>query len=99
MSTLNVILMVMSTARITRLVTTDRLTEAPRDWVLDRVDPLGLITYMLGCPWCISIWVGMTLAPITYWFGSEPWVAIPALLLTASYVTGYLARDESEGDG
>lgn len=91
MSVLTMVLVLGATARLTRLVTTDRILEAPRDWVLDRVNPLGLLTYMLGCPWCISIYVGSGAATAGYLVGDTLWFSIPALALTASYVTGVAA--------
>jgi hypothetical protein len=86
-----------ATARLTRLVTTDKIFERPRDWILDRVDPHGFITYLLGCPWCVSIYVGAAMAPIGTYLGEEPYVTIPAVALTLSYITGCL-ETLSKGD-
>lgn len=91
MSVLTMILAVLSVARITRLVTSDRITEAPRDWLLDRLDPHGLGTYVITCPWCISVYAGLVVAPAAHYWGDDPVFMIIALALTASYVTGFLA--------
>jgi hypothetical protein len=91
MTTFTLIILVGAVARITRLVTTDRITEAPRDWILDRLNPHGLGTYLMSCPWCISIYVGFIAAPVGHFWGDEPWVTIPAIALTMSYITGFLA--------
>ena len=45
METMTIMLLVLgalATARVTRLITTDRITEAPRNWVLRRLDPDSL---------------------------------------------------------
>lgn len=91
MSALTLLLTLLSVARITRLVTEDRITEAPRDWLLDRLNPHGLATYLVTCPWCISIYAGFIVAPAAHYWGDSAGFQIPAIALTASYVTGFLA--------
>lgn len=91
MNMITLILALGAVARITRLITSDRITEAPRDWILDRINPLGLGTYLITCPWCMSVYVGFVVAPAAHYFGDGPWFTIPAVALTASYVTGFLA--------
>lgn len=98
MSALVFAVFALATARVTRFITTDRIFEAPRDWILDRVNPAGMVTYFLGCPWCVSTWVGAVLAPIA-WYGNEiPVVAIIAIALAFSHITGLIASF-TEGDG
>jgi hypothetical protein len=39
--------------------------------------------------WCASVWLGLlAVAPVAYWYGTEPWAMIPALGLAFSQVTG-----------
>lgn len=90
MNWFTLVLTIFSVARVTRMITTDKIFEVPRDWILDRVNPLGMITYMLGCPWCISVYAGSGLAFVMYRYGTEPYVTVPAIALTASYITGWL---------
>lgn len=92
MSAIAFVLAVLLVARLTRLVTEDRITEAPRDWILDRINPHGLGTYLMTCPWCISVYVGFIVAPVAHYWGDSPWFQIPALALSASYITGFLAN-------
>ena len=117
----------LAVARLTRLLTLDRLTEAPRERLIvavwtrawmpwarvehpeedehmqrnrachmgsaaraDDADP-PLLAYLLTCPWCVSIYVGAVAAPLAWFWGSSPWLAIPALALAFSQVTGVLA--------
>jgi hypothetical protein len=100
----------LAVARVTRLVTADKLTEGPRDRLLDRLwsrcAPLvpvqergralpPLPVYLLTCPWCVSIYVAAPAAVIAYFWPTAPWFLIPALLLAFSHVTGLLAQRES----
>jgi hypothetical protein len=91
MNAVTLVLTVFAVARITRLVTSDRITEAPRDWILDRINPHGLATYLITCSWCVSVYAGFIVAPVAHYWGNSPWFTIPAIALTASYITGYLA--------
>ena len=82
------------TARLTRLVTTDRITMAPRRWVLLKLDPEGLPAYLLACSWCASTYVGLAVAGTGAWAGLwSPWWVLP-LTLVFSYAAGYLASRE-----
>jgi hypothetical protein len=51
-----------------------------------------LPVYLVTCPWCASIYVAAVAAPLAYFWGSSPWLFVPALALAFSYVTGYLAQ-------
>lgn len=59
--------------RGTKLILEDKVTEKPRDWLFDRLNPQETWTYLFTCPWCISIYLGaiavagMALIP-TWWF-------------------------------
>lgn len=99
----------LAVARVTRLVTSDRITEAPRERLAaalwrrykpivppadrDVAEP-PLAVYLLRCPWCVSIYVAAVAAPIAYLWGSNPIFLIPALALAFSHVTGLLAQKE-----
>lgn len=50
------------------------------------------LVYLLGCPWCMSVWVGAVVAALTYWCGRSWPVQIGLIALTASLVTGLLAQ-------
>lgn len=87
------VLAVLAVYRLTLLVTADEITEAPRedalDWLDDHDHPK--LATLLGCPWCMSIWLGLPIAWSAHRWGSEPWWQIVALGLAASAVTGFLA--------
>lgn len=84
------------TARITRLITSDRITEAPRNALLRRLDAEGLWAYLLVCDWCVSVYVGLGVAAAGAWAGAWSWPWVPPVALAFSYVAGWLASKESE---
>lgn len=85
-----------ATARLTRLVTTDRLTRAPRMWLLHRLQGRELLSYLVVCDWCVSVYMGLVVALTGAWAGSWPWTWALPFALTFSMVTGLLARWEDE---
>lgn len=96
--TLSLVLMMLAVARVTRLITTDVLFDAPRNWLTRRIlapNPEGpvrvALAYLIICSWCVSIYVGAAGAGAWYaWGETMPFVVITAAL-AASYVTGFLA--------
>lgn len=89
------IIIALGTARATRLVTSDTITEAPRRrltlWTDDGPLRPGLF-YFITCPWCVSIWLAAALVTLAY-FWPLP-VAFACAILTASLVAG-LVGDRS----
>ncbi|TRV72553.1 hypothetical protein FKN01_29620 [Streptomyces sp. 130] len=83
-------------ARLTRLITQDRITRAPREWALRRLPDGHLLAYLLVCSWCVSMYVGTATAASWMAWGDH-WVfrGVTAAL-GMSYVVGWLAaREES----
>ena len=99
----------LAVARIVRFITADQLFARPRNAVIDygyrarygcapgpatehRTVPL--LSYLITCPWCVSIYLCALAAPIVWLAWSSPWLYIPAMALAGSYVVGYLASHE-----
>lgn len=98
---MTVVLTVLAVARVTRMITQDRIFDAPRNavirWLTQR--PWGeLPSYLLLCDWCSSVYVGAAGAG-AYWVWGEtmPYMVI-VLALAASHVTGILASTVNGGD-
>lgn len=95
-------------ARITRLITADKLTEPFRGWVarkfrrdspaaaLDTPRPVHPMTYLVHCAWCTSIWVAAVLCVPAALVADVPLWWAPGLALAASQVTGILSHWDSE---
>jgi hypothetical protein len=87
----------LATARLTALATgVDELTA---DWTLKAVEKINpgklssgwryKVAYGIACMWCASVWLALLLvAPVAYWFPTEPWAMIPATALAFSFVAG-----------
>jgi len=84
----------LATGRLTRLVTRDRITHAPRRRLLLKLDPEGLAAYLVVCDWCVSVYVGAGVA-LLLWAGPA-WAVWPLYALAFSYVAGWLASKEDE---
>ncbi|MFD3535229.1 hypothetical protein [Streptomyces sp. NPDC058664] len=93
---LMVVVMALATARVTRLVTRDRILDAPRRAVLRALPDDNLLAYLVVCDWCVSVYTGAAAAAVGAWAGWWSWAWVPALLLAFSYVTGWLASREGE---
>lgn len=92
----------LAVARLTKLINSDRVTKAPRTWAIKKLPEGSIWAYFLVCPWCVSIWVSLVAAPLTWWFGGlevpgvSAWLSVPALVLAYSAFTGYLAQFAEE---
>lgn len=80
----------LAVARVTGLITLDEITKSARDRVLARLDEDNppRWSYLLTCPWCVSVWIAAATAPLAYWLGDSPWLLVPALALAMSQLTG-----------
>lgn len=100
MDTISLILAALATARVTRLVTGDKLTERPRLWALTHVvrrrGDESLLAYLITCPWCVSVYAGTGLAAGWWLWGESRWFTAAVAALAFSYATGWLASRESE---
>lgn len=94
----SLLLVTLAVARITRLVTTDRIMVRFRRWVVNRWGEESEAAYLAHCKACASIWVSAPMAlgwallvlPMGRW-----WLAIPAWL-AISHAVILLARLESD---
>lgn len=100
MSALGLVLIVLATARVSRLVTTDVLTEGPRNWAVQRLADRGPVrdkmAYLLVCDWCSSMYVGAAVSGAWWVWGDTMWLMMVYAALSASHVTGFLAS-KTEG--
>lgn len=90
MDALTLIAAALATARITRLITTDVITEPLRIAVIRKLNAEGKLAYLLVCDWCASVYVGAAMAGSWWvWGDTKLWVA-STLALSASYAAGFL---------
>ena len=101
-----VVLGALATARLTRLLTADRLTLPLRRRLLQGVQEGGQHEYLLTCRWCLSMWIAPAVTGLVVGLAPEPQPAsvgvagtvLVGCLLTLAYsqITGQLAAAEVE---
>lgn len=96
MDTVTLIIAALATYRITRLITTDRLTEAPRHWIIRRLPAESLVSYLLVCNWCSSVYAGAAVAGAWWAWGDTVAYTAVTVALALSAAAGFLTRLESE---
>jgi hypothetical protein len=87
-------IMMLATARLTRLMVYDKITAFFREQFLDPVEsrggyvlekPLGglrrTMSDLLSCPWCVSVWASATVA---FFYVLTPYAFYPVLFLALS---------------
>lgn len=85
--------------RVTRFIVLDTLIEEPRDavmnWLISRKGWWGpKLGQLLGCPWCVSVWVSAGAVALTVWLTDHEvimpvwtWLAAAAVAVLAYNVT------------
>lgn len=89
---LDLAVLALATARLTRLVTTDTITERVRERVWRRFGGPGesLAGYVITCNWCVSIYASSLL---TAWYMmSEKSAITVSTILALSMAAGFLAN-------
>ncbi|MGB3358140.1 MAG: hypothetical protein WA972_21115 [Rhodococcus qingshengii] len=82
-----------ASARLVRLVTDDYITRHVRAFFIRRYGPDNDLAYLLGCPWCVSIYICGGMFSASWFYGEHPGFIIPAMALTASYLIGLAASN------
>lgn len=92
-STLVILLTLAAVARLTRLVTSDLITEPLRDRIIRFLGTGSKAAYLLSCAWCASVWIAVPVAWLAVLSDGSAWFVIPALALSASLAAGIVAEN------
>jgi hypothetical protein len=95
MTPLLVTLVALSTYRLTRLVTADRITQKLREAAIARGEMIG---YLATCDWCLSIWVAPIPSVLAVAYPDNRLLLAGLLALSASALTGLIAGVEGKLD-
>ena len=79
----------LAVARVTRFLVEDRLALPYRRWAVNRFGEDGLISYLVHCPWCTSIYVATPVMPAAVLWPNH-WVLMAYAIPAASMVAGLL---------
>lgn len=85
---MNLLVDTLAVLRLTRLVTRDRITRRPRNWVWEHASEP--IAGLVDCPWCVSMYVAFGVVAARR-FAPRAWSPIAAAL-AMSEVAGLAAR-------
>lgn len=66
---------------------TDEIIEHLRSYPLRWV-----VAKLITCAWCAGLWVSAAAAPLALFYGSKPWLFIPALALAFGQVVGMISN-------
>ena len=84
------LILALATFRLSRLITTDYITEPFRNFVWKRFPPNTQLGYLLTCTWCMSIWFASL---ITICYTIVPTATlVPCLILALSAVAGLISN-------
>jgi hypothetical protein len=72
------ILLSLAAFRLTRLVTTDTVTDGIRNQIWKKFPPSTKLGYLITCNWCTGFWVSLLLGCL--------WLVIPEALTVVSLV-------------
>jgi hypothetical protein len=75
------------------VILVDTIFRPVRLWV-DKHSGTGDLSpsYLIQCPWCMSIWLGAAVFGLTYFFSNEEWLWWIWGGFAASYLVGLLAE-------
>lgn len=83
-----------ATARLTRLVTDDVITQPIREWVVIRWGGHSKIATLITCPWCLGLWTAaavITWEEVARYHGWNQWFTLPAAVLAIAHGYGLAA--------
>lgn len=101
MLVLVIVLLCITTWRLTRLLTADAFPPIQmfREWVEARAGETSSWAYLVNCPWCVSVYFGGILTVATMLLLPDG-LPVPALVWgTTSGVTGLLSTIEDALNG
>lgn len=67
MRALDTAIEVAAAARLTRLVVDDEITRPFREWVEAQTGEDSQLTYLVNCPYCVSVWAGAAVQALPRW--------------------------------
>lgn len=93
------LLIIPATARLTKLIIEDKITEPLRDKIHAKfprkaMNEPSTVGYLITCPWCMSMWAGTALTALSH---TMPRISKAVnVALTASYFTGFMSQHVEE---
>jgi len=91
------LLLTLAVARVTRLITRDKISQPLLRWVVRKYGPEHWFTYLLHCPFCVSVWIGFGGSAFWVLFaGISWWLWLPGALAMSYLTAPILLRFEED---
>lgn len=102
-SVLTVLLLTtLAVARISRIITTDKISEPARTLLARKLRDGSQVTYLLWCPHCMSVWISAALTPAAWLLTDAPdrlgitsWFGLPVTALAVAYLASIVVTAET----
>jgi hypothetical protein len=85
----SVLVATLAVARVTRFIVDDQLSIGFRRAVMNRWGEDSWQSYLVTCPWCVSVWIALPIMPVAVLWPNR-WVIAALSIAAASMVTGLL---------
>lgn len=79
-----------ATSRLTKLVVEDEITRELREAVESRTGSESKLTYLVNCPYCVSVWAGAVVQVLPRW-------AVYALAMSGGTIAAKWLTEVIEG--
>lgn len=93
-----VVVLILAAYSITRLITTDAITQPPRMWLLGKLKAGGMLSTLATCSWCAGTWVSAALVlAVDRWWRPVPlpWVWVAAVRVGVGMLSDGLGLAEA----
>lgn len=93
-------MLVLASARATRVIVFDQIAQPLRAWVLRKWPLPSGPGKLVTCYWCAGFWLsGLGAAATHSLFPWDAWIGIPLLTFATSYAVGVLLDMEERANG
>lgn len=89
---LALLVLALATARATRIVTEDIITAPIRKFFIRRLGEEHWFTYLIHCPYCASLWIGLGAGLVATLLLAVAWWWVVPLALVFSQVAIWTAK-------
>jgi hypothetical protein len=94
------VVLTLASARLTRLITTDKLSFSTRQKLAIKLGPQHWLVYLIHCPYCTSVWTSLFAAGygVALFVFTAPlwWWLVPAALAMSHLVAPILWKFEGD---
>jgi hypothetical protein len=87
------VVLTLASARLTQLVYWDKITFPVRMWMIKKFGEEGWLTYLVHCPYCVSVWTSFGATAFGIWQLQLPWWWLVPAALAMSYLVAPVLKN------